>query len=271
MPTIVIGDIHGRADLLKDLLAQIRNRFGNDVGIFHVGDLVDRGPTSKEVVQLCIDNGILGILGNHEIWVHKLITTGEFDTFALHKMVQGQATLQSYGVTAGSDPDQIAEDMLEAMPDSHKEYILGLPVIRRLTLGGQAYRLIHSGLKRDTALTYLPAAEKHHKLHGTQSVSDSLADVIASETPASVLWTSNSWKNGPDLYHFPDGSIQILGHSPTPRGEPLITAHWMAIDCGCGTRGSVLAGVVLGTHEVLSTNGLAIKGVKSGGFTDFSL
>jgi hypothetical protein len=269
MPAIVIGDIHGRADLFRDLLSQIRDRFGTDVDIFHVGDLVDRGPDSKEVVQLCIDNDIYGILGNHELWLHQFFATGHFDTFALHNQMKGVETLKSYGITS-TDPAVIERELTEKVPQSHREYILSLPVILKLDMGDQVYRLIHSGLKRDTAKSYLPAARAHHKLHKTESVSDSLALVIESESPASVLWTSNSWKD-PELYHFEDGSIQILGHSPTPRGVPLITSHWMAIDCGCGVRRAVLAGVVLGTHEVLSTNSIRTKGVSSGGFTDFSM
>jgi hypothetical protein len=270
-PTVVIGDIHGRADLFRKLLENIRARFGTDVTIFHVGDLVDRGPNSKEVVQLCIDNEVDGILGNHELWLHQYLATGVFDSFGLHPSMQGIATLKSYGINS-TDPGEIERQLAYAIPESHKEYILSLPVIRRIDAGGKVYRLIHSGLKRDTATAYLPAAEKHHKIKGSGSVSDSLADIIATETPASVMWTSNSWKNGPDLFHFPDDSIQILGHSPTPRGEPLITSHWIAVDCGCGVRRSVLACVVLGTHEVISTNTLATKGVSDKqGFTDFTM
>jgi hypothetical protein len=273
-PVIVIGDIHGRADLFRALLAEIRDRYGNEVDLYHIGDIIDRGPDSKEVVQLCIDNEVDGILGNHELWLHQWCATGVFDPFCLHPSMQGKASLKSYGLHYGEDQvDRIQQGLANAIPQSHRDYILSLPVSRKIEAGGKVYRLIHSGLKRETAESWWEDA-RDYQAHasGQDNIEDALMDVIVSESPASILWTSNSWKNGPDLYHFKDGSIQILGHSPVPRGEPIINAHWMAIDCGCGVRRSVLAGVVLGSHEVIKVDGLSVKGVgKADGFSDFTM
>jgi hypothetical protein len=271
--TVIIGDVHGRADLLQALVTEIGIRLGGDVDLYHVGDLIDRGPDSKAVIQTCIDEGIQGILGNHETWLHKLFATGEFDTFALHRMIEGQPTLRSYGVEPdGLQPEEIAERMLAAVPEAHKRYILSLPITRRVEANGKTYRVIHTGLHNDTADSWLPEAKQLTKRRKTLSIEDALVEVVSDQSPASILWTSNSFKN-PNFYEFPDGSIQIIGHSPTPTAEPIVTDHWIAIDCGCGVRRSVLAGLVLGSHDVIRVTQLGLKGVgkTAGGFTDFSM
>lgn len=268
MSTIVIGDIHGHADLLQAMLTEIRSRFGTAAKLYHTGDLVDRGPNSKTVVQMCIDNGIKGILGNHEIWLHQFLATGHFDEFALHKMMKGDATLRSYGIDPTVGPDEIERQLASAIPKSHREYILALPVWRRLEVDNKVFRLIHAGLKKSTARDYLDEARRRK----SGSIGDDIMDTIAEMTPASVLWISNSWKN-PELFHFPDNSIQVFGHSPTPRGEPLVTPRWIAVDCGCGVRRQVLGAVVLDTLETITVSELGTKGVgkANDGFTDFSM
>lgn len=261
MATIVIGDIHGRDDLLKALLDKIHTTLGYGNTLIHTGDLIDRGPGSKAVVQMCIDYSIKGILGNHELWLHQYLATGQFDEFALHKMMQGDKTLESYGITSRS-PGEIERQLKHAIPKAHRDYILSLPVVLKVTAGGKTYRVIHAGFKNDAH------AAAVHEGHG--ATEDEAVEFIARYSPASVLWTTNSWNN-PDFYHFKDGSIQVIGHTPTPRGEPLITPRWIAVDCGCGTFRSTLGCVVLETGQVFTVNGLEIKGVKSGTHTDFTL
>ena len=59
----VIGDIHGCYYTLINLFEKIKNECSQ---VFTVGDLIDRGHYSKEVVQFCIDNNIMPVRGNHE-------------------------------------------------------------------------------------------------------------------------------------------------------------------------------------------------------------
>jgi len=146
-------------------------------------------------------------------------------------------------------------------------------VWRRVEAGGKVYRLIHTGLKQETAEAFLPAAMNYANLHGKE-VNDTLVDLIAEHSPAHILWLGNSWKN-PQLYAFTDGSVQVFGHSPTPHGEPYVTPHWVAVDCGCGVRRSVLGGFVVlpdGSTETVTVNGVNAKGVgKAALFTDFTM
>lgn len=62
---IILSDIHGNFDTMMALLDMIPQE-EKDKGIAICGDLIDRGPKSKEVVQWCIDNKISVVKGNHE-------------------------------------------------------------------------------------------------------------------------------------------------------------------------------------------------------------
>src|SRR5438034_9455785 len=69
-----IGDIHGRADLLSEIIARIdddirRRPIARTVEVY-LGDYVDRGPHSKTVIDLLtvrlVANRAVCLRGNHE-------------------------------------------------------------------------------------------------------------------------------------------------------------------------------------------------------------
>jgi len=73
-PIDIIGDVHGEADALRSLLSRLGcdpDRRTAERPIAFVGDLVDRGPNSPEVVEMVmalIDAGVAQcVLGNHEL------------------------------------------------------------------------------------------------------------------------------------------------------------------------------------------------------------
>lgn len=63
---IILTDIHGNFLTMKALLDKIPQE-EKDKGIVVCGDLIDRGPRSREVVQYMIDNNIPCVMGNHEL------------------------------------------------------------------------------------------------------------------------------------------------------------------------------------------------------------
>lgn len=86
---IAIGDIHGDLDTLKTILKSLslidgEDRWiGKDIHLVFVGDLVDRGPQSKEVMDFimelegvapALESHVHTLLGNHEL----LVTMGAF-------------------------------------------------------------------------------------------------------------------------------------------------------------------------------------------------
>jgi bis(5'-nucleosyl)-tetraphosphatase (symmetrical) len=68
MATYIIGDIHGCYLTLKRLLTRVEFTPGED-RLWLVGDLVNRGPRSLEVLQWCHDHRafITAVLGNHDL------------------------------------------------------------------------------------------------------------------------------------------------------------------------------------------------------------
>ena len=90
-PVAVIGDIHGRADLLARLLAQL-----GEMPVFVVGDVCDRGPDTREVIEQLVARGARGVRGNHEDWLCQFVDGRGFDSVALNAMFGGAATLRSY-------------------------------------------------------------------------------------------------------------------------------------------------------------------------------
>ena len=62
MSRIIIGDIHGCFDTFKALIEKLPK----DIPITLVGDLIDRGPKSAQVVDYVIENKIDCVKGNHE-------------------------------------------------------------------------------------------------------------------------------------------------------------------------------------------------------------
>lgn len=61
----VIGDVHGCYYTLKQLVGKIKNKYP-DIKIYCVGDLVDRGNNSFEVIEFVIAEKIQFTIGNHD-------------------------------------------------------------------------------------------------------------------------------------------------------------------------------------------------------------
>jgi serine/threonine protein phosphatase 1 len=107
-----IGDIHGRLDLLQDLLAKIHAELQHHPAkktlLVFVGDLIDRGPSSAQVLERLRTYNREGIrtvflLGNHEEVLLRILG-GESELIDKWTSFGGAACLQSYGV----DPGQLA-------------------------------------------------------------------------------------------------------------------------------------------------------------------
>lgn len=248
----VFGDVHGEADLLESLIRRVRDRFGDDIDIYSTGDLVDRGPDSRRVIDICIREGVKGVLGNHELWLHQFFTDGVFDTFALHRAMRGDRTLQSYGVDPSAGIPEITAGLKANAPREHRQFILGLPVWRKFELDGVVYRLIHAGLKKPDVTGY-----RYSGMAGAEALEgDALLTLIARVQPAVLLWSSPSL-NPANLHHFPDG-VQVFGHIPL--SAPMLTKKWIGLDTGAGTCPPYsLSGVILPDREVVTVNALSDK------------
>jgi serine/threonine protein phosphatase 1 len=150
----VIGDIHGRADLLDSVIERIRldlaARPTSDALTVTLGDYVDRGPDSRRVLDRLSRNPFptdyLALKGNHE----ELMTAFLDDpSIADHwRRCGGLETLHSYGVPVnflmrGRDYEIAAEAFRQALPVSHRGFLASLRM--SLTIG--RYFLCHAGIR----------------------------------------------------------------------------------------------------------------------------
>ena len=103
-----IGDVHGRADLLSDLLDRIRadaaERPDLSPRIITLGDYVDRGPQSRGVIDLLIElqqtfgARMTALRGNHEAAMLDFLQDPRLG--GVWAEFGGRETMQSYGVAS---------------------------------------------------------------------------------------------------------------------------------------------------------------------------
>jgi serine/threonine protein phosphatase 1 len=150
-----IGDIHGRADLLNRLLGLIEAdnaaRDEAEVLLIYLGDYIDRGPHSREVIDRVLGehpfaDRVIPLRGNHEDALLAFIEDPArgrvwFDW-------GGMATLLSYGVRVPADmpaaerPAFMASELDRLLPDEHRELYRTMPLSE--TVGD--YLFVHAGV-----------------------------------------------------------------------------------------------------------------------------
>ncbi len=103
---LAIGDIHGCHRALAALLALIKPT-PQDVLVI-LGDFVDRGPGSKDVVDQLIHLQsrcqMIPLVGNHEVMMLQALDEGPGEAFEFWQRWGGAETLASYGGSAEDVP-----------------------------------------------------------------------------------------------------------------------------------------------------------------------
>lgn len=255
MNTLIFGDVHGEVKALADLLSYTREVIGPDapLEIYSVGDLIDRGPDSKGVIDLCIQHGVRNLLGNHELWLHEWVTTGKVNAkIPLSSAMGGEATLRSYGI----DPNQkaarfdgghellhvsskwLAKELDRVVPQEHREYIANGELWVEVQHGDTTYFLSHGGISEsdgsviwnDPTVANLrnsvdPDAATNRHFAGM------LYETLFKVAPQQILWIGA--KKG-TVFRLPDGCVQVFGHTPWGTSE-YREDHYVALDTGCGT------------------------------------
>lgn len=129
----VIGDIHGRVDLLENLLKTIGSET-TQFQIVFVGDYVDRGPDSRAVLDLLrhrIPSAVC-LLGNHEVMLLEFLneTLEKGGRWLRHG---GFATLASYGIQLGNNPttaelEKARGDFADILADGTLDWLKACPL-----------------------------------------------------------------------------------------------------------------------------------------------
>jgi len=148
-----IGDIHGRADLLQDLIAQIDAddiaRGSARTTVILLGDLVDRGPDSAGVFTLVRDWGtrrtVRTLQGNHE---EMFLAAFDDDNVLRHFLRHGgRETLLSYPIAYDEYQRTTLEElqvlMRERVPEEDIAFMAAMEDLIRIG----DYVFVHAGIR----------------------------------------------------------------------------------------------------------------------------
>jgi serine/threonine protein phosphatase 1 len=155
-----IGDVHGRLDLLEQLLSEIeRDRSERPTPktlLVFLGDLIDRGPHSAQVIERLRtyssdDARTVFLLGNHEEVLLRIL---DGDTSLIPSWLQfgGRQCLQSYGADSRRIARETDEKALEiirgVIPEAHVAFLNSF--IDSCRFGD--YLFVHAGIRPGVAI-----------------------------------------------------------------------------------------------------------------------
>ncbi len=157
----VVGDIHGRLDLLTRLLSMIEADASafpeRSKKLIFLGDYIDRGLDSKGVVEHLLKPFAakldpVFLRGNHDDRFLALLK-GDLDVIPPWLQLGGTATIASYGVRGfgpgdGHKAEKIREELTKKVPRTHRAFFE--ETILSVTFGD--YFFVHAGLRPNVSL-----------------------------------------------------------------------------------------------------------------------
>ena len=154
----VIGDIHGRCDLLDELILAIEEddaQVGQaETTIIFLGDLVDRGPESARVIETARQWGkrrkVRYLAGNHE---EMFLQSFEDKEMLRHFLKHGgRETVLSYGIKKKRYNElslkELQQELHELVPKKHRKF---LGAMEDIILAGD-YAFAHAGINPKRAI-----------------------------------------------------------------------------------------------------------------------
>lgn len=211
----VTSDLHGcPLEEFQQLLD--RAGFSEDDFLFILGDVIDRGKNSAELLLWLTEQPNMQlILGNHEAL---LLTCAflfeEITEESLEKLTAVQVNLLENYICNGGAPTLTGLKRL-LKQDSELvygilDYLRGAPLYECIEVNNKNFILVHAGLGN---------------FHPSKKLSDYSADELLFVRP-------------PLSTHYYNDSIVVFGHTPTEyygkeyQGKALITTSWICIDTG---------------------------------------
>ncbi|MFE3838057.1 metallophosphoesterase [Pseudogemmobacter sonorensis] len=233
MRSYAIGDIHGHLELLK----RAHDRIHADMAIhgpapiIHLGDLEDRGPDSRGVIDHLIAGIRAGedwvvLRGNHDRLFTRFLEDPEWldpnmssRVNWLHPKVGGIQTLQSYGVRAAGDRPlgPVHAEALEAVPPEHLAFLDARPTLHQR---GEVV-FVHAGIRPGIAL--------------------------ADQVEEDLIWIRKGWLDDPRDH----GPLVVHGH--TALDAPTHYGNRVNIDSSAAYGGPLTAIAVEGREVFVLT------------------
>jgi serine/threonine protein phosphatase 1 len=226
-----IGDVHGRQDLLEELLSLIQqdnaSRPAARTKIIILGDIVDRGPQSADVVDRLMryarsNARFIVLKGNHE-QVMLAALAGQTQAINAWLRLGGAATLRSWGVPEpmlqDAVPRVLVREALQRIPKAVLKWMGRCPISH---LSGDIF-FVHAGIR--------PGIE------------------IAKQKPTDMMWIRDDFLQCQALHP----KRIVHGHSILERG-PDVRPNRIGIDTGAYRTGRLTAlGLEDDEHWILST------------------
>lgn len=225
----VIGDIHGRSDLLDQMVEAIKRDLDKNPAAdgltVTLGDYVDRGPDSRGVLDRLADNPFptkyVALKGNHEelfeAFLHDPTVASQW------RRLGGLETLHSYGVSVtavmvGKGFEEASRALQKAVPEEHLRFLATL----KLSMSVGEYFLCHAGVRPGIPLERQRAED--------------------------LLWIRDEFLNSRTSF----GKVVVHGHTPVASPEVLPTR--INIDTGAFATGRLTCLVLEpGRRRFLST------------------
>lgn len=208
----IIGDTHGCYQTLCKLIEQLPNKY--ESRICFVGDLIDRGPQSKQIIDLIQKYNYDCVLGNHEegfiYEVDKIVDELERGVLNPHntewyKNWGGIRTIENYNFTfVSSEKTKIFE---------HKDFLKSLPIYKEyqdIKLNNKHLVVSHG---------YIGKFWEDRKYLRTQAQKNRFKE--------SIIWSR-------DLSKIEKTIFNVFGHTPVK--TPDITSFYANIDTGVYTK-----------------------------------
>jgi serine/threonine protein phosphatase 1 len=222
----VIGDIHGRLDLLDQVINAIHRdveEHGSGALTVTLGDYIDRGPASRGVLDRLIRNPfptpLIALKGNHEALLEAFLAN---PAVGKHwRDLGGAETLHSYGVPAGTlmmekNCTEVVDRLRAVLPAEHLTFLQSL----KTSLSHGKYFLCHAGVRPGVPLEQ--------------------------QTEEDLLWIRDEFLNSKTDF----GKIIVHGHTPKPKPEVL--PNRINIDTGAFATGRLTCVVLEGdVHRFL--------------------
>jgi serine/threonine protein phosphatase 1 len=216
-----VGDIHGRLDLLDELLARI----DADIALrptpkpryVFLGDYIDRGPSSRETIDRLIEHGAthesVFLKGNHELIAIKCLS--DRSLFDQWLRLGGLETLVSYGLPPetlanGKQIAEIQSAFHHALPQTHFRFFRDL----KNSFECGDFFFAHAGVR--------PGVE------------------LLQQMESDLLWIRGEFLSSDDDF----GKIIVHGHTPTREIE--VGPNRINIDTGAFATGRLTCLVLEG-------------------------
>ena len=215
--TYAVPDVHGRYDLLNAAIEKIfEHAQGEAAKMVTLGDYVDRGPKSRQVIERLVNWSALvlplvALKGNHEAMMWECCRNlSEIDWWLRNG---GGETLSSYGASKSFD--------LSAVPPTHLDWIAKLP-----SMYVDQHRIyVHAGLdhtlplnqQSDQILLWKRYPEgfrkgfgKRHVVHGHDAKPDGPILTKGRTNLDTLAWKTGHLVVGVFEDGIPGGPIEIL-------------------------------------------------------------